>query len=105
MGKRIAPPEVPPVTVAGVKIEVLHWGRERGLAQNGGYVVAVDPVTGKELWTLRIYDVIYDGAMEEDVQDVFIASLRAVGDRHVEIVDENGRRYLLDVTTRSVTSP
>ena len=104
MGKRIAPPEVPPVTVAGVKIEALHWGRERGFGQNGGYVVAVDPVTGKELWTLKIYEVTYDGRMEEDVQDVFIASMRAVDDRHVEIIDENGRRYLLNATTRSVTS-
>ena len=101
--KRVAPPEIAPVTVGGVKIEALHWGRERGLGQNGGYVVAVDPATGKELWTLKIYDVTYDGAKEEDVQDVFIASMRAVDDRHVEIVDENGRSYLLDVTSRDVT--
>jgi len=102
-GKRVAPPDVAPVTVGTVRIEALPWGRERGFGQNGGYVAAVDPATGAELWTLKIYDVTYDGKMEEDVQDVFIASMRALGDGRIEIVDENGRHYLLDVAARKVS--
>ncbi len=103
--KRVAPPDVPPVTVGTLSIEALPWGRERGLGQNGGYVAAIDPATGAELWTLKIYDVPYDGIMEEDVQDVFIASMRALGEGRVEIVDEDGRRYVLDVAARRVTRP
>jgi hypothetical protein len=103
--KRVAPPDVLPVTVGTLRIEALPWGRERGLGQNGGYVAAIDPATGAELWTLKIYDVPYDGVMEEDVQDVFIASMRALGEGRVEIVDEDGRRYVLDIAARRVTRP
>ena len=102
-GKRVAPPDVASVTVGTLRIEAIHWGRERGFGQNGGYVAAVDTVTGAEIWTLKIYDVTYDGVKEEDVQDVFIASMRALGGGRVEIVDEDGRRYLLDVAARRVT--
>ena len=102
-GKRVAPPDVAPVTVGTLRIEAIPWGRERGFGQNGGYVAAVDTATGAEIWTLKIYDVTYDGVKEEDVQDVFIASMRALGGGRVEIVDEDGRRYLLDVAARRVT--
>jgi hypothetical protein len=89
--------------VGTLRIEAIPWGRERGFGQNGGYVAAVDTATGAEIWTLKIYDVTYDGVKEEDVQDVFIASMRALGGGRVEIVDEDGRRYLLDVAARRVT--
>ena len=102
-GKRVAPPNVAPVTVGAVRIEALPWGRARGFGQNGGYVAAIDLATGKEVWTLKIYDVAYDPRLEEDVQDVFISAIRRLGDDRVEITDEDDRRYLLNVGTRTVT--
>jgi len=99
-GKRVGPEEVPPVTIAGTRYEVVHWGRERGLGQNGGYIAAVDAASGQELWTLKVYDVTYDPDMEEDVQDVFIESLAPRGDDKLAIVDERGRKYIVDPRRR-----
>lgn len=99
-GKRVGPSDVPPVDVAGVRIDVLHWGKERGLRQNGGYIVAHDPASGRELWTLKVYDVVYQPRMEEDVQDVFIERMTKLGDNQIAITDENGRRYVVDVAQR-----
>ena len=101
--KRVAPPKVAPVTVDGLRIEAIHWGRSRGLGQNGGYIVAFDPKTGQELWTLKVYDIVYDPKMEEDVQDVFIEKMKAGGGTLL-ITDEKGRRYRVDVKARSVAA-
>ena len=101
--KRVAPPDVPAVMVGGVRIEALHWGRSRDLKQNGGYIAAVDPKSGRELWTLKVYDVAYDGKMEEDVQDVFIRKMTKMSPSRLLIVDEKGRRYSVEVNARTVT--
>jgi hypothetical protein len=100
-GKRVGPPDVAPVLIDGVRIEAIHWGGSRGFGQNGGYIAAIDPVSGRELWTLKVYDVPYDPSLEEDVQDVFIARLAAKGDR-LQVIDEKGRRFLVDVKRRAV---
>lgn len=102
--KRVAPPEVEPVTIGKLRVEAIHWGKERGLPQNGGYILARDADSGKELWTLRIYRIDYDEKMESDVQDIFIDRLnRGAGPNTLEVVDERGRRFDVDLETRSVT--
>lgn len=101
--KRVAPPQVRPVTVAGIRYVAVPDTRSRGLPQEGGYVAAVDPRSGRELWLQRIYETHYDPALEADVQDVFIRSMKAgTGGRALEIVDELDRRYTLDLATRGV---
>jgi hypothetical protein len=101
--KRVAPPDVPPVQLRKVRIEAVHWGRARGFNQNGGYIAAIDPASGQELWTLKVYDVHYDPKMEEDVQDVFIRKMTRMSPSRLLIVDEKGRRYRVDVKRRAVT--
>ena len=102
-GKRVGPPDVGPVTIGKLRFEAIHWGRERGFGQNGGYIAAYDAAGGAELWTLKVYDVTYDPDMEEDVQDIFIETMTksASGDG-LEITDERGRGYVVDPRTRSV---
>jgi outer membrane protein assembly factor BamB len=101
--KRAAPPKIAPVTIDDVEFATIPFGKARGLGQNGGYVAARDPATGKELWTLKVYDVNYDPKLEGDVQDVFITGLAKSGSGHELIVtDERGRRYVVDPKTRSV---
>jgi len=101
VAKRVAPAPVRPVTIAGVRYEAALGTRARSLPQEGGYVAAIDAVSGQELWLQRIYETRYDPALEEDVQDVFIRRLRAgPGGKTLEIVDELGRRYTLDLATR-----
>lgn len=101
-GKRVAPPEVEPVLIDGLRIEAVHWGRSRGFGQNGGYIAAIDPASGEEVWTLNVYTVAYNPALEEDVQDVFIETMQAV-DGNLVIADEEGRRYRVDVATKTVS--
>jgi outer membrane protein assembly factor BamB len=99
--KRVAPPKVKPVTIGDVRYEAIHWGRERELGQNGGYIAALDATTGAELWTLKVYDIAYDDRMEEDVQDRFIKSLKADASGLL-VTDEDGCRYSVDLETRTV---
>lgn len=100
---RAAPREVSPVVLEGRRYEAPHWGKSRGLPQNGGYVAAIDPASGRELWLTRIYRVGYERGREGDKQDVFITGLEAEpGGRGLLISDERGRRYRLDLRTRKV---
>ncbi len=103
-GKRVGPPDVTPAHVGPLRIEALHWGRERGLGQNGGFIRAVDEESGAEEWILRIYGIDYDHQMEEDVQDIFIRSIDPVDeDSALLVADERGRRFRVEVESREVT--
>lgn len=101
--KRVGPPEVEPVTLGGLRFEAVHWGRERGLGQNGGYIEAFDAATGAALWLLRIYAIDYRDELEEDVQDLFIEELKAGPRGKLTVIDEQGRRFTVDPATRGVT--
>jgi hypothetical protein len=104
-GKRVGPPEVPPAHIGPLRIEALHWGRERGLGQNGGFIRAVDERTGTEEWVLQVYGIDYDPEMEEDVQDIFIRSIQLVDeDASLLIADERGRHFRVAVESREVTT-
>lgn len=100
-GKRAGPAEVAPVVIGHVSYGVLHFGKAEGLDQNGGYIEAKDKTSGARLWTLKVYDNHVDPALEGDVQDVFITSLKRHG-HALDVVDEKGRRYRVDVRKRSV---
>lgn len=102
--KRVAPATVGPIVIGNRRFEVVHWGRDRGLPQNGGYIAALDSVSGKELWLLRVYVTQYDKSLESDVQDVFIKSMskKFFSDK-LKITDENGRLYLVNIQDRTVT--
>jgi hypothetical protein len=100
--KRVAPPEVAPLSAGGLRIQAVHWGKERGLAHNGGYIAALDS-SGKELWTLEVYRVVYDSALESDVQDVFISSMtKGRNPDEINVTDERDRHYTVNVKTRTV---
>lgn len=103
--KRVGPKDVPPLEVKDIRYEVIHWGKDRGLGQNGGYIAAMNRSTGDELWVLKIYDIKYDPSLESDVQDVFITSMsRALFSGKIKITDENLRHYLVDIETRAVAA-
>jgi hypothetical protein len=102
--KRVGPPTVTPVTLDGVRYEALHWGRERGLGQNGGYVAAFDAARNEELWNAHIYVIDYLPKLETDVQDIFIRTLEAGANGHELLVtDELGRRFTFDIPGREAT--
>jgi hypothetical protein len=99
--KRSGPKDVPPVTVNGVKYSAPHWGKANGKSQNGGYIQASNPETGKALWDLRVYEIKYDPDLEGDVQDVFITSLKLV-DGNLEVVNERGDTFVVDLAKHKV---
>ncbi len=101
--KRVGPDEVEPIVLDGVRYEVIHWGKERGLEQNGGYIAAVDIENNQELWIVKIYSITYRSGLETDVQDNFIRSMILSADKaSLMIEDENNRQFVLDLKTRQV---
>lgn len=98
-------PSVAPVTAGGVRYETVRGARARGFAQNGGVVAAVDAATGKELWTLAVYQTSYDPHEEADVQDVFITSLALSKDgRTLLVTNEAKHSYAIDLADRTITT-
>lgn len=99
-------PEVEPVVHRGIRYEALHWGKERGLGQNGGYVVTIDASTEREIGLWKIYSVAYDRGLEGDKLDVFITRLEIdASGNHLIVDDERDRRFFVDLTTREVSRP
>ena len=100
--KRGAPKDVTPVIFQGVRYSAPH-GLAKGTNQNGGYIEATDVKTGNVLWQLLVYQIKYDPKLETDVQDVFITSLKLV-DGNLEVLNESGDKFIVDLAKRKVTS-
>ena len=98
-------PEATPVTAAGVRyqrsdVHAHARAATQGLPRNGGYVEAVDAQTAKRRWLLDVVGPqTYDGK-EGDKRDVFITELKLAG-RHLQVTDERGRHYRIDLHTRA----
>ena len=55
-------------------------------------------------WRIQIYNIKYDPALEQDVQDVFIKTMSLdKKNNSLLISDERSRTYVLDLTTKAVT--
>lgn len=94
---RPAPPEVEPVVRDGVRYERLIGNDP----QVGGLIAACDVASGQRLWTLAVFDNVRDPAFEGDAQDVFVREMQFDTDGRLRIVDEHGRRWIVDVKTRT----
>jgi hypothetical protein len=94
---------IEPVVAGNVRYEAIHRGKAIGLEQNGGYVAAIDPKTGWELWLVRVYAIDHGADKEPDRLDVFITTMTLAADgRHILVADENGRSFSIDLATRAV---
>ena len=85
--KRAAPAVVPDIVADGVR----YAGSVRAFSARGGEL----------LWEARVYEAAEDPGLEADVQQVHISAL-ALNGKKLEIADERGYRYLLDISTRKV---
>lgn len=100
--KRVAPADIPAITLGGLRYEALHWGRERGLGQNGGLIDVVDVATGQSVGVITVYRIDHQAQLESDVQDVFFESMTASADgKQLLVTDEKGGRFLVDLEQRS----
>ncbi|WP_293368777.1 hypothetical protein [Nevskia sp.] len=101
--ERSAPPVVPGFLLAGVKYEAVRWGASIGATGNGGYLRAVDEITGELLWVHRIYGVMRDVDIEGDKQDVFIVGIHASeGGENLIIETERKHLFHFDLRTHTV---
>lgn len=91
------------LSLNGVRYEAIQWGKMRGLAQNGGYVVALDEKTGKKKWLVQVYKVHYDPDKELDKQDVFIRKITLKENKKsLRIENDRGEQYVLNLRTHTV---
>ena len=97
------PTEVTPVSVGNIRYDALHWGKERGLDQNGGFVIAINPSTGEEIWVQKIYEIVY-GDKSPQKYDLFITDLKFLDARNgLQITDQSGRVHHMGLDSRVVT--
>lgn len=99
---RLPPPEVPPVERDGVRYTQAEDGRDLGLEQVGGVLVASTVDGGERLWTLSVYGNPLDPAQEADAQWVFFTSMAFTADGLLHIENEAGESFIVDVQARTV---
>ena len=96
-------PIVPPVTQAGIRYEQDRHDERQG-DQAGGYLVAIDAKTGARLWRLKVYDVAGSSAPGAPSFAVYFRSMQlAPGGQQLEIENEVGARFSVDLAKRSST--
>lgn len=101
--KRRGPQPVAPVEINTVRYEVMRGTKARGFGQDGGVIAAVDIATGKELWTVMVYQTIYDQNKEQDVQEVYITKLIPNKDKTMlQVENEAHKSYSVNLSTHEV---
>ena len=99
---RPPPPEVPPVEWAGVRCQQDLDGAARKRDQGFGYLQALDASSDQVLWELKVYTVKTQPGLEADVQEVYFSHMvRVTGRDELEIENEKGQRFLVDVKAHS----
>ena len=100
--KRKAPAPIKPVIIAGIEYRVPNKMETEGIVE------AWNITPRKLLWTREIYLTLKfpSFVMETDTQLNFITSL-TVGPatNELTIVNEKGKRYILDTNSRIITRP
>ena len=103
MAKRAAPKDLTPIVTDKAVYSAPHLRRPEFSMRNPGFVEAHHPKTKKLLWRIQIYNIKYDPALEQDVQDVFIKTMSLdKKNNSLLISDERSRTYVLDLTTKKV---
>ena len=100
--KRFISGKVAPLEYKGIRYSPMRWGKARGLEQNGGYFIAVDIKTGKELWLKKVYTVLYSSDKEADKQDVFITSFEMSGENEITITNEKDESFVFNINSHKV---
>lgn len=88
--KRGPAPEVESVIYKGIKFIASNT------PQRMGYVEAWDIETKRKAWEQKVYTVVFDRLLEQDVQWVFISSLN-IEDKKLVVTDERGKEYRVDI--------
>lgn len=102
--KRRAPKPVKAVEINKIRYEIAGRLKTRAFGQDGGAITAFDTATGAELWTIAVYQTLYDPKEERDVQEVYITSMTPSGDQKSLIVENEARKsYSVNLATQEVS--
>jgi hypothetical protein len=103
--KRLPPPDVKPVTAAGVEYRAAHERYYEGAKPAGlrNFVEAREAKTGKVLWRVTVYEIKYQAGLETDVQDVYITALELDAAGGLLVRTEGKDRYRIDLGKRTAT--
>ncbi len=98
---------LPPARIASISIGGVHFAPICGTAEGAhgqvGGLLAAYRANGTVLWSMKVYDNKRRDDLEGDVQDVFFRSMDVRPDGRLLIVNEDGRRFLVDVNARTST--
>ncbi|MFG6486863.1 hypothetical protein ACG04R_09280 [Roseateles sp. BYS78W] len=101
---RAASADVAPVEINGVRYQQDMSSYSHGGDQPGGYLCAIDIATGQRLWTLKVYDVQDHAPSGVDTIGLYFKTMQQVPGRdELEIENESGSRFLIDVVKRTST--
>jgi PQQ enzyme-like repeat protein len=96
-------PDVAPVEHNGVRYEEDRTDERQG-DQAGGYLVALDAKSGARLWRLKVYEVPDYRSAGVSAGGIYFRSMRlAPGGGALEIENEAGGKYLVDIARRTST--
>lgn len=99
-----SPPQVAPVEHAGVRYEQDTKRQSQPDAQRGGWLVARDAVSGAQLWSVQLYANPYDAASPVGSPPRWFTRMRlAAGGTALEIEDDIGTQFTVDIGTRGVS--
>lgn len=93
-------PDVKPVVHNGVRYEQDRTDERQG-DQAGGYLVALDAKTGARLWRLKVIDLAAGPGAPTGGAVYFRSMQLAPGGAALDIEDETGVRYSVDLARRT----
>lgn len=97
-------PDVPPVEHNGVRYSQVMDGRALGLEQSTGYLRATHIATGEDQWVLRVYELVSDPGLEQDVQEIYFRSMVLEPESNALLIErEFGGTFRVDLHERVVT--
>lgn len=95
---------VEPVSYRGVRYEAIDKPALRDLDPACGFIVAIDETDGTEKWVLQVYASDMPEDIEDHKRNVRIARLRLRGlfNKRLEVINERGARFQVNLDTRAV---
>ncbi len=100
---RPSAPEIEPIEHKGVRYVEDRVDTSQG-DQNGGYLAAINPDTGEKLWRLKVYEVPDYSTEGVDNIGLYFRWMHLVpGHDEIEIENEAGGRYIVDLAHRTST--
>jgi hypothetical protein len=101
---RPAPPRVDPIEHEGVRYQQDMDAQYHGGDQPGGYLVAVDPASGARLWMVKVYHIAAPTRPGLPAMGRYFRRMSLLPDgKHVEVENEVGAIYRVDLKARSST--